>query len=142
MIPPVRLHLAWFGTLLLIFTAGCGSRFGTVEGTVMIDGKPANNGTVIFSGADNHSAGAAIGPDGSYVAENVPVGPVKIVIHQMMMKGGGPTRPGPLPGLEEPVAVVTNPVRIPPKYQSVETSDLTFTVTSGANEFDIALSSK
>jgi hypothetical protein len=136
--------LTWSALFLLAFVSsgGCGSRFATIEGVVAIDGKPANNGTVIFSGADNHSAAGTIGPDGSYLAENVPVGEVQVVIHQMMTMGGGPDRPGPLKGIEEPVATVARPVPIPKKYQSVQTSELTYTVTSGTNRFNISLSSK
>ena len=83
-------RLAWSGVLMLTLSAGsgCGSRFGTVEGMVTVDGKPANDGTVIFSSAGNRSAAGTIRPDGSYTAEKVPVGDVRVVIHQMVMKGG------------------------------------------------------
>jgi hypothetical protein len=137
-------RLAWSGALMLILSAvsGCGPRFGTVEGMVTVDGKPANDGTVIFSGTDNRSAAGAIRPDGHYTAEKVPVGDVKVVIHQMVMKGGGPDRPGPLKGFENPAATDSKPVPIPKKYQSIETSGLTYTVTSGTNDFTIDLSSK
>jgi hypothetical protein len=138
-------RLAWSGALMLILAAGsgCGPQFGTVQGTVTVDGKPANKGSVIFSGAGNRSAAGTIEPDGSYVAENVPVGEVKVAILQML---GGPARPGPLqglPGLDDvPAAPPAKPVPIPKKYQNVETSGLTCSVTSGTNEFDIKLSSK
>jgi len=128
--------------LILSAESGCGPRFGTVEGMVTVDGKPANNGTVIFSGAGNRSAAGAIRPDGYYTAEKVPVGDVKVVIHQMVMMGGGPDRPGPLKGFEDPATTDAKPVPIPKKYQSIETSGLTCTVTGGANEFNMDLSSQ
>jgi hypothetical protein len=113
-----------------------------VEGTIRIDGVPANNGTVIFSAADNRSAGGAIGADGYYIAENVPAGEVRVGIHQMMTMGGGPNRPGPLKGIEEPAATVGQPILIPKKYQNIETSGLRFTITPGGQTIDIELSSK
>ena len=137
-------RLAWSGFFLwvLVSNSGCGSRFATVEGIVLVNDKPANNGMVIFSGADNRSAAGAIGPDGSYVVEGVPIGNVQVVIHQMMTMGGGPDRPGPLKGIEAPVATVARPVPIPKKYQNVESSGLGYQVTSGINEFNINLTSK
>jgi hypothetical protein len=137
-------RLAWLAitTLILSTAAGCGPSFGTVEGMVTIDGKPANNGTVIFSGARNLHAAGVIRPDGSYVAQKVPVGDVKVVIHQMVMLAGGPDRSGPLNGLENPDATASQLVPIPKKYQNIETSNLTCTVTGGTNRFDIELLSQ
>lgn len=128
--------------LLAVFAGGCGSRSASVEGTVRINGVPANNGTVIFSSADHRSAGGAIGPDGYFLVENVPVGEVRVAIHQMMMMGGGPDRPGPLKGIEEPVATVARPILIPKKYQNVDTSNLHFTITPGDQTLEIELSTK
>ena len=73
---------------------------------------------------------------------NVPVGEVKVVIEQMITMGGGPDRPGPLEGIEGPVATVAKPVAIPKKCQSGENSGLGYNVTSGASEFNSDLSSK
>jgi hypothetical protein len=136
-------HAIWLlCPVLLLGTLGCGSQFATVEGIVTVDGKPANKGSVIFSGAGNRSAAGTIMPDGSYVAENVPVGEVRVSIMQMI---GGPARPGPFkaPGSDDASpAAPAKPMPIPNKYKNVETSNLTYTVTSGANEIDIQLSSK
>jgi hypothetical protein len=120
--------------------SGCGPRFGTVEGTVTVDGKPANDGTVIFSVGDLSAAGT-IHPDGSYTAEKVPPGEARIVIHQMMLMGGATNQPGRLPGIDD-AAPTAKPVPIPKKYQSVETSGLSYTITSGTNEINIELSSR
>ncbi len=130
--------------LLLASACGCGQRFGAVQGTVYVDGKPANNGTVILSGADNLSAGGAIRPDGHFEVKNVPVGPVKAVIQQMVMLGGGPgsDNHGRLKGITEPATLVANPVTIPKKYQNVDTSGLSYTITSGTNEINIELTSE
>ena len=130
--------------VVLLSSAGCGQRFATVEGTVTLDGKPANRGEVIFSGPGNYTASGTIRPDGSFVAENVPVGEVKASFLQML---GGPARPGQLqgiPGAEDGISggAPLPPVLIPKKYQSVETSGLSYKVTSGTNKIDIELSSK
>ena len=76
--------------------------FGTVFGTVIVDGKAANDGTLMLSNDDNWSAGGAIGSDGTYEIKDVPVGPVKVAIFQMAMMGNAADRPGPLPGLKNP----------------------------------------
>jgi hypothetical protein len=133
-------RLPWLAILVAV---GCGPQFGTIEGTVTVDGKPANKGSVIFSSADNRSASGAIQPDGSYLVENVPVGEVRVSFLQML---GGPARPGPLqnvPGLDEaPSTPAAKPVPIPRKYLNVETSGLRYTVTGGTSEININLSSK
>lgn len=128
--------------LAVVSASGCGASSATVEGMVTIDGTPANNGTVIFSSADHRSAGGAIGADGYFIAENVPVGEVKVAIHQMMMMGGGPDRPGPLKGIEEPVATVARPIPIPKRYQSIETSNFNFTITGANQHLNLELTSK
>jgi len=129
--------------LLLAAAAGCGNRTGDIQGMVLIDGKPANDGTVIFSTADHKSAAGVIRPDGHFEVRNVPTGPVKVAIHQMVMLGGGPQKPAPLKGLEQqPAATVASPIPIPKKYQNVDTSGLGYTITSGRNELKIELSSE
>jgi hypothetical protein len=128
--------------LLLAATAGCGNRAGQVQGVVYIDGKPANDGTVIFSTADHKSAAGAIRPDGHFELSNVPAGPVKVAIHQMVMLGGGPAKQAPLKGLEQPANTPGDPIPIPKKYQSTESSGLSYTIVSGRNELIIELLSE
>ncbi|HTU18925.1 MAG TPA: hypothetical protein VMG10_12770 [Gemmataceae bacterium] len=124
--------------------AGCGSKTGTVEGKVSVDGRPANGGIVIFSGAEGRSSPGTIHEDGTYQADDVPVGPVKVAIMPDMRMGsdGSPARP-PLPGT--PAAAPSSaavPVLIPRKYTKVDTSGLTLTVQGGKNSFDIVMTSK
>lgn len=137
--------------------AGC-ARSGTVAGKVSIDGRPVSGGMVSFLGADvepgtQNSATGTIQPDGTYEANKVPVGPIKVCIMPDMRPGRrapeeAPVRPldrekGVRPKSKAAAPAATEaPGRIPPKYTKFETSGLTLTVHSGTNPFDIEMTSK
>jgi hypothetical protein len=136
--------------------AGCGPRTGIVKGKVTVDGRPLNGGTVFFLEADvpegqKNSSPGTIHEDGTYQADAVPVGPVKVnLMPDLMIMGkerirGGPTAlpPGNLRGAAPPPAPANAPpVSIPPKYRKFDTSGLTLTVHGGTNQFDIEMTSK
>src|SRR5260370_42605851 len=70
-------------SLLVLTILGCtdGSRStGTVTGTVSYQGKPLPSGKVSFFGPNDQVASAFIADDGSYEANKVPVGDVKVAV--------------------------------------------------------------
>lgn len=110
------------GFILLAALAfpACGSGKGNVSGVVTYRGKPLTYGTVVFVGSDDIPVRALIDNDGHYQATKVPVGDAKIAVQ---------TPPSP----SEPAAA------IPQKYLNAETSDLTYTVSSGSQTHNIEL---
>src|SRR5262249_24941729 len=88
-------------------------------------GKPLPSGTVLFVGDDGKPVRARINSDGSYEADDVPVGKVKIAIRVR-------ARPPVLPNDPQPPQPLPPSVKIPRKYMSTDTSGLTCTVTSGS----------
>jgi hypothetical protein len=129
-----------FGSATVLCTAialsGCGgSSGGTVSGTITYNGTPLNAGTITFFGKDDKSASGSIDADGKYTVANVPVGPVKIAIRTPPPIPD--TKAKDVPHVEGASAV--KPIQIPPMYADQKSSDLTFTVNPGSQEFPIAL---
>jgi hypothetical protein len=115
--------------------ASCSSRYdgltgGEATGKVTLDGRPVTAGTVVFIGASESTA-AEIRSDGSYHAQNVPLGPVRVSIvttgPSVAAKGGQ----GPPPQ--------TPP---PPRYCNAATSGLELTVSTGSHTFDIPMTTR
>lgn len=60
---------AVFLGLTLMLTTGCGRRFAAVEGTIMVDGKPAMEGVQVFFsplGDTRPAEGAVVGSEGEF----------------------------------------------------------------------------
>lgn len=158
--PPRSLvALALLGILFAL--GGCGTKVGSVSGKVTYQGKALPSGTVTFLAPNNKVVSSPINSDGTYSAENVPVGKAKITVTttakppapkgkkgpgMMMMGEVGKEPPKMDPGKMDapsgaksaaPDAVPA--VYIPSKYGSPETSNLTYEVKQGSNENDIKL---
>jgi hypothetical protein len=123
-------------------TIGCGQSLPAdpplhpVHGVVKLDGEPICGGRVRFARTGDQGQGgqAPVDAEGKYEANAVP------------------TKLG-LPAGEYKVSVIPRDVtehsafecdkvdKIPQKYQSFDDSGLTYTVTSGDNEYDIDLTS-
>jgi hypothetical protein len=137
--------------LLPLALAGCASSSpGTISGTVKLNGKPIEGGTVIFfCNNGKEPIRAAIEADGTYKISSAPPGPATIVVMGQEpppillnagMEGGAPVpkdsakkiggRPAPPP---------VKRVWVPARYQTLETSDLRYTVEPGEQQHDIAL---
>jgi hypothetical protein len=129
----------------LVFIAGCGSTHATVEGVVTLDGVAVPEGQVSFLAADGMVVTANINPDGTYRAEQVPVGPMKVTVTNAPIataadgeviknqgKGGG----APAPPKEKPAGPK---VVFPSRYASPETSGLSCEVKGAATKFDVPL---
>jgi len=69
--------------------AGCGRSSGTVTGTVTYKGKALKGGSVVFippAGGQAATVSAQIGEDGTFTAEKVPVGDVKVTVDTSYLK--------------------------------------------------------
>lgn len=129
--------------LLLAAISGChdGAR-GRVHGKVTFKGEAVPSGTVAFYGPGDQVANAALLPDGTYEATEVPLGEVKVALT---------TPPPPDPKAAErlknnPYVKMRNiPVKqekvvsVPRKYNLPGTSKISLTVTQGSQQFDITL---
>src|SRR5437870_10875103 len=75
--------------LAVVMIAGCGSKSGSVSGKVTYQGKALTSGLVIFVDKDGKvSQPAGIEVDGSYVADQVPVGPLSVCVETHPLSGG------------------------------------------------------
>ncbi len=151
---PSRVALA---SVLLWAAVGCSSK-GTVHGKVTFNGNPLPGGDVtILPEGSPQGASAKINPeDGTFRAENVPVGPSKILVVPYTEASGPPMMGGKQMGgipkdvkLPEGIeAKMFNPgsksgggkhVDIPDKYTKLDETPLKMTVKGGDQEFNIDL---
>jgi hypothetical protein len=115
----------------LLLLAGCGGGApAEVTGTVRFDNKPLTAGTVTLVGADGKERFSAIGPGGEYHVYDVPAGPVRFAVRSREKIPSGLLGPG---DKQQPV------VKIPPRYEKVETSDLTANVHGRVFKHDLTL---
>jgi hypothetical protein len=120
---------------------GCGSKKGTVSGTISYKGEKLGNGIVTFVGANGQAASAPIQADGTYSMINVPVGTVKIKVETIAplenapksMMGVG------MPDMKGQQKEAGKYVKIPDRYKDTEKSGLTYQVNSGTQTHDINL---
>ena len=129
--------------LTLPLAIGCGSQSkGTVSGTVTYQGNPLPSGFVTFVGEKGAPLHTEIQSNGSYRMDNVPVGPVKIGVRPK--SGSDKLQSSPMPRNRQDFAKVKGALTesdtpIPPKYSDPNKSELTYTVTKGTQQHDIAL---
>jgi hypothetical protein len=136
--------------LTLLVLAGCGRKFGTVDGKITVDGRPANSGRVFFRSADEKSVVVAyIGREGTYHAVDVPPGTMNVWVtpptkmeRQKMQRRGGARKERPADAPEPPEPPLASIVSIPQKYQDPTSSGLTTTVQPGRNTYNIEMSSR
>lgn len=108
---------------------------GAVSGTVTLDGQPLKSGLIRFLPADGQTATAdAQIADGKYTA-TVPPGDKKVTINSNKVTGKKEVYPGAVNG-----PTVDTVVEILPERYHVRT-ELTYTVTAGAQEKDFPLTS-
>lgn len=114
--------------------AGCGGGGSKVTGKVSYNGKPLNSGTILFQ-TEEGVRSATIQSDGTYTIEDVPAGNAKIAVTVAPPPEKGPDGVS----ADEAGTSEANPVLVPEKYSRVETSELTYKVTSGEQTHDIDL---
>jgi hypothetical protein len=125
---------------------GCGGQAtGTVSGKVTYQDGPVKGGQVVFAAANGHSVLADIKEDGSYVAEKVPVGEAKIAVQTRSLGVTASMPKRSLPpekqqgGRMSPEEAKRRFVQIPERYETTETSGLTYTVVQGPQQHDVPL---
>lgn len=125
--------------MVAVLLGGCGkSGLVSVSGTVTLDGKPLQTGSVSFQPVGEGPMGyGTIRSDGTYTVytgtqEGLPPGEYRVTV-----VATGPM-PEPTPQNPEPLPQSL----IPLKYGSAKTSGLTFTAGSSQGRFDIALTSQ
>jgi len=120
-------------TASLLFLLGCGSsgpHMIDVTGSVVMDGKPVQGGSISFENeTTGHAARSDIG-DGSF-ALAVPPGDYKVAIEPSTVEV-----PSKNPNSPPTTRYAEN---IPRKYHSVRTTDLSATVSDDQTNFDFKL---
>lgn len=139
----------WLAVTLLAGVAGCGGGKADVSGKVTFQGKPVVTGTVVVRGSDGVDIPGTIQRDGSYTVQGVASGTVKIAIisrdptfhaKEMAARAAAKKREAGKRGADAEVTPETIPwFPLPDKYESVETSGVTTSLSAGANQFDIVL---
>jgi hypothetical protein len=135
--------------LLLAASAGivgCGTNGATVTGKVTYRDRLVTSGEVMFITQDGKaSAHTPVQPDGTYKAENVPLGRLKVSLQnplplhyqQVQKKPKGTAEEN--SELQEAAKKAALYVPTPPKYADPDQSGLTAEVKSGKNEYNLEL---
>jgi hypothetical protein len=135
--------------------AGCGPAGraqGVVSGKVTYNNIPLTGGNLTLHPAKGGpDIPITINNDGTFSSSGVPDGEMQVAIETESLKknsAGNDNMPKPPPGKEPPAGVgrpdidTSNQpkyIKIPPKYASVKTSGLTWTITKGDNKQDFEL---
>lgn len=117
-----------------------------VTGTVTQDGSPVDGATVRFQLVDGAQASTGVTNDqGRYVlatfaaGDGAPAGDYRVTITKEVAKGGAQAVSEDDPNYTGEEGDVEMENVLPEKYAKADTSGLTATVTSGANEFDFTI---
>ena len=126
--------------IALFLFPGCSKQVSKVSGRVTVKGEPIVAGRIVFIAEDGRLDSAQI-LDGAYLVSRAPIGNVKITI-----TGTPPASNKPRVGAGKPERFVkpeTGPnkkfVDVPKKYSDEKTTDLTYEVKSGKQEYNIDL---
>jgi len=114
---------------VLAAIAGCGSRVGTVSGSVTIDGQPVDQGVISYVPAEASGTPATAQIVGGKYQVSTEVGKKFVQISAPVVVGRRKEYEGP----DAPLVEITEE-RLPPKYNSQ--TELTFEVQPGANTKD------
>jgi hypothetical protein len=128
------------------FLPGCGKAptSARVVGAVTAAGKPVTGGMVRFYSEDGRSVGGQIDSTGRYSVADAPLGENRVTVTTSHLKASRkPDRfaemsKPPEDALPDPQAAAVY-VEIDPAYESLETTKLSVTVTSGENTIDLSL---
>ena len=120
--------------------AGCGTRGGTLSGSVTVDGTPLANGVLMVQ-ADHGGQLSAPVVAGRYEVRQVPIGPARLAVR------GLPPPPmiGPPPTAGTgggPAAAGLKFVPLADEYADPDRSGLRIEVTGGSQRADLDLSSR
>lgn len=120
--------------ITMIFISGCGRKTATVKGKIIYQTKPIHLGQISFVNGKGDSASGTINSDGTYVVHNAPRGSVIAVIVSVESDGGQTRLDGPAPA-----KLPKSKSLVPVKYNTPETSDLKFDISSNSQTIDIEL---
>jgi hypothetical protein len=134
-------------TPVLLVLAGCAGGKADVTGKVTHQGKTVTWGTVIVQGPDGAPVTGAIQPDGTYSVQGVATGKVLIGVISRdpgvragpANRGGFKSQHGDQPPPPPPDIDRSKWFPLPAKYETPETSGITTTLHSGANQYDVDL---
>jgi hypothetical protein len=153
MITKCRLLLLLALVLVLGFGCGTSTRTGAkISGNVKINGKPVTAGSVTIYPSEGGAYSTPIQKDGSYEYGGLPVGEVAFSVETETVNPnrpkpsqyggkGGAGNVSPMPKDVQPAAQTETGayVKIPAKYATKETANLTATLKAGANTQDLEL---
>ncbi len=136
-------------TLVMAGLSGCGGGglkvpTGTVSGTVMVKGKPLDEGTITFIGESNgETATAFLEKGGTYSLKwgtgfSVPAGDYRVAVVAGAPANAAPADPASL--MKTVIKPTSTKGAIPDKYKDPKTSKLIAVVKEGANtgvDFDL-----
>jgi hypothetical protein len=129
----------------LFILSGCGQKVTEVTGTVKMTGQPVTLGEISFIGEDGRLDTSQI-QNGAYALHRAPVGKVKITVKSIQpvpyvnRRGGMKNAPDSGEALRTPESESNaKNVEVPKKYNDADTTDLTYEVKSGKQEYNIDL---
>jgi hypothetical protein len=133
--------------VLLGGAAGCGKQATTVTGKVTYKGRALTSGDVLFLSDNDTLTRAPIGPDGTYTARGVPVGPAKLGVDNpppprdpAATSGLPPAKDSSNdPEVKELKERAAHYVATPKHYRDPKQSGLTYTVQTGSQTHNIDL---
>ena len=117
--------------LATLFATGCGSKIAAVKGKIAYRTKPVQSGQITFINAQGSSASGTINSDGSYLVTNVPRGPVMVTVKCVEPEWQTKT--------DSDEKSIVSKSHVPVKYNTPETSDLKFDISSNSQTIDIEL---
>ena len=143
-------HVCTFAFLVIVITGtcGCSKSRGTVTGKVTYEGKPVVFGSVILVGDNDEPVVGIIQQDGTYTAQGVPYGTVKVGVkspqppdRELLKEKLGDRFKDKKPP-ERPSIDASKWVEIPAEYGDHEKSKLTAAINQKDVTFDIPLKAK
>jgi hypothetical protein len=132
--------------VLIVLAAVCGSLAtgmgcrrevtSTVTGKVDYDGQPLNSGYITFQVNGLVTKGAEVGADGTYSVAGLPYGVAAVSIY---VDQPPPPPPDGITPTAIPGTVEANPVLIPDRYGTFESSGISTQIAMPEQTFDIHL---
>lgn len=141
------------GALGLAVAAGCSPESNRAElfGRVALDSKPLPGGRVMVMSEDQRwSSSADIGPDGSYLIPDAPLGPVLLAVNVRLYEMTGRAKAAgvtiradgtPIPQMSKQPAEPAATSRVPQRYADLIKSGLKATVGRDGTNYNVEMKS-
>jgi hypothetical protein len=138
----------WLATALLGLCIGCsGVKLQTVSGVVTLDGQPLSEGIVQFYGPGDRLSTARLQSDGTFVATDIlPGDSIRVAVINdpdaaMMNKASGAKGKSTTPPVESGTSAAGKSRRLPSRYNNVNTSGLSYSISPESTHIVIQLNS-